>query len=120
MTVVAEKLPTEHTLLTVVDKVAARTAREARDAAAPVVARETPRKSGATAQALRPKATRTGTGHAVSIAVPRGRKHPRSSYGATINEVVRWVNRGTGELRVGPGRKRPIRGRRTGDRKSVV
>lgn len=114
MTIIAEHMPTEKTLLSVVDGEARETANKAKAAVAPVVASETPRKSGATAAALRPRVTRTGTGHAVTVAAPRGRKHPRGRQGQTIADVIRWVTRGTGLLRTGGGPKARIQGAKLG------
>lgn len=114
MSIRAEHMPTEHTLLTVVDGAARGSVREAQAALAPVVTANTPRRTGATAEALRPRVSRTSTGHSLTVAPPRGRRHPRSSTGATIAQVMRWVQRGTGLHRVGAGAKAPIRGKRYG------
>lgn len=120
MTVIAERMPTERTLLTVVDEEARSTVKKAQSAMAPVVTAETPRASGATAGALAPRVGRSGTGHSLTIAAPRGRVHPRSSTGATIAQVIRWVTRGTGLERVGPGAKSRIRGQRVGFRREPL
>lgn len=124
MSIVAEHMPSEKTLLTVVDVEARAAANRAKAAVAPVVASETPRKTGATAQALRPRVGRTGTGYAVTVGPPRGKLHPRSRAGvgrapATIADVMRWVQRGTGLHREGGGPKAPIRGVRLGWRQGL-
>jgi hypothetical protein len=98
-------LPPPATILTAID-VQARAAMEAAkvDVAA-LVSRETPRSSGQTAAALKPRVSRTATGTGLTVGAPRGRKHGK----ATVAEVMRWVNSGTGMYREGPGPKHKIR-----------
>lgn len=104
-------MPTERLILSVIDASARRTAQAARMELAPVVSGQTPHgRTGATAAALAPRYSRTRTGHAVTVASPRGRRHPSGN--ATIAQVVRWVNTGTGVRRKGPGPKTRIRSSR--------
>lgn len=108
MSVTGTKPPSERSLVAVVDREQKRTVREAQQAVAPVVATETPRRSGKTAAALAPRVSQTTTGGAVSVRAARGRQH---SQGVTVAQVVRWVNRGTGLYRT-TGPKRKIRSSR--------
>ena len=105
MTVIAERVPSERTLLTVVDTVARKTANDAKKAMEPVVSGTVPKHRGATAAAMRPRVSRTATGHSLTIGPARGKRHPT---GPTIAEVVRWVNKGTGLHRTGGGPKAKI------------
>jgi hypothetical protein len=109
MTVVSETLPSERTLLGALEAEARRAVTRAQQELAPIVVRETPRWSGTTASALRPKVRRTATGAALVIQAPRGARHPS---GATVAQVMRWVTSGTGLYREGPGPKAPIRAKR--------
>lgn len=107
-------MPSERTLLSAIDVQARRTVDNAKQALAPIVAREVPRgRTSKVAAALRPKVSRTQTGAAVTISAPRGRVH---SGQATIAEVVRWITRGTGIYRQGGGARRRIRAKRLGRR----
>lgn len=93
MTVKANPLPIGR-MLRALDEEAQATMRRARKDIAPIVAREVPRASGRTARALRPKTSRTKTGTALTVRAGRTR-HGK----ATVAQVVRWVNRGTGLFR---------------------
>lgn len=106
MSVKAEKIPPARTLLGVLDAQARETVNVAKRVVTPIVIAQTPRHSGATAKALQPRVSRTKSGAALNVRAPRGRRHPT---GATVAQVVRWVNRGTGLLREGPGVKARIR-----------
>lgn len=109
MSITGDKLPAAATLLGVIDTQARKTVAAARDEIAPLVARETPRKSGATAAALRPRVSRTATGAALSVGASRGAMHGK----VRVAQVVRWVTRGTGVHRTSPGgSKRRIRSNR--------
>jgi hypothetical protein len=108
MSVTGEKLPPARTLLGVLDAAARDTVRQGRDLVAPIVATETPRDTGKLAAAMRPRVARTAAGYSVTVRAPRGKPHDQS---ATMAQVARWVNRGTGMYRVGGGPKRPIRAR---------
>lgn len=115
MSVKGKPLPPARTLIEAVDRAAKQTARRAaQDAVAPAVAANTPRKSGQTVKALKPRVRQTKSGVAVSVGAPRGRKHTPGT--ATVAEVVRWVTRGTGVHRDGPGPKLPIRSKVEGRR----
>lgn len=117
MSIKANRPPAERTLLGAIDTQARRTVAQARAEIGPLVARETPRSSGRTAAALRPRVSKTPTGAALTIGAPKGKPH---SGNATIADVVRWVNRGTGTLRAGPGPKRRIRSSRRPPRRLVL
>lgn len=109
MSVKSEKLPPARTLLGVLDAQARASVQHARRDVARIVATETPRKSGQTAAGLRPRTSKTKTGAALTVRPPRGRAH---GSGASLADVVRWVNRGTGLHRSGPGPKARIRAKR--------
>lgn len=109
MSVTGERLPSERTILSALDAEARKTVNRAKHDIAPVVSALTPRHSGKTAAALKPRVTRTGTGVALVVAAPRGKIHNGST---TIAQVIRYVTRGTGVYRQGPGDKGPIRGKR--------
>lgn len=111
------KMPSEATLLSVIDTGARKTMATARDAIAPIVSREVPKASGKTAAALRPRIARTSTGAALTVGAPRGKRHDGS---ATIADVVRWVQRGTGLYRTTPGPKRRIRSKRFPRRRLIL
>lgn len=96
-----DRIPAEQTLLGVIDAQARKTVADARGDIATIVTGEVPRRSGRTAAALRPRISRTATGSAITVRAPRGTIH---SGKATIAQVVRWVNRGTGVHRTGGGR----------------
>lgn len=102
-------MPSAESLLTVMDRGAQRTMRDAKAAVDPIVSLETPRSSGDLADKLRGKVTRTQTGYGLTVGVPRG---ARDRSGATLADVARWVQRGTGIHREGPGPKRRIRSKR--------
>lgn len=105
MSITGDKPPALATLLSAVDTAARETMRGLQADVAVVVVADVPTKSGATVAALRPRISRTATGAALTVRPTRGKQHG----GVTVAEVVRWVNRGTGVLRTGPGPKRPIR-----------
>jgi hypothetical protein len=102
---VSRELPPPQTILTALDNEARATMKVAQGEVATVVSQETPRASGQTAAALSPRVTRTSTGAALLVGPPRGKRHGN----VTVAEVVRWVNRGTGIYREGPGPKHRIR-----------
>lgn len=93
-------------MLGAIDTEARKTMAAAAADLAPIVAREAPRgRTGKVASAMRPRVSRTATGQSLVIAPPR---RPHSGK-ATIAQVVRWVTRGTGLYRTGPGVKSRIR-----------
>lgn len=118
MSVKADKMPAARTLLAAIDTTARQTVQKAGREVAPIVARETPHKSGQTAIALRPRVRRTPTGAALVVAPARGRRHANSK--ATIAQVVRWVQSGTGVKRVGGGAKARIRSNRRPPRRLIL
>lgn len=99
------KIPSPQSVLSVIDEGAQATMRDAQAAVAPIVTDETPRSSGTLAGKLAPKVTRTATGRALTLGAARG---ARESRGARLNDVMRWVQRGTGIYREGPGPKHRI------------
>jgi hypothetical protein len=99
--------PRPETVLTVIDLGARGSMKTAQEALRTIVASETPRVSGEVAAALRPRLSKTATGTALTVGAPRGKKHGHGT--ATIADVMRWLNRGTGIYREGPGPKRKIR-----------
>jgi hypothetical protein len=104
-------------MLGVIDAQARLAVKGAQQDIAPIVAREVPRKSGKTAAALRPRVSRTATGAALIVAAPRAKVHDGQ---ATIADVVRWVNRGTGLYRDTPGPKKSIRSSRRPPRRMTL
>jgi len=100
-----KRIPEPQTILSALDTQARATMKLAQEQVSSIVSQETPRKSGETAAALRPRVSRTATGAALSVGPPRGKRHGN----VTVAQVVRWVNRGTGIYREGPGSKRKIR-----------
>jgi hypothetical protein len=107
------RLPPPDTLLRIYDEEARRTMTAAQREVEPIVARETPHRSGILAAGLRPRVTRTSTGSALLIAAPRGKPH---DVHATLAEVLRYVSHGTGQRREGAGPKKKIRAKRAGRR----
>lgn len=109
MTVTGKPMPPAQTILTAIDEHAQATMKAAERELGPVVAGLVPRgRTRKLADGLRPKTTRTARGTQISVQAPRGKAHDRY---ATIADVVRWVNRGTGIHRAGPGAKRRVRSR---------
>lgn len=104
MSIKADPLPSATKITKAIDTGARRSLQKAQRTMKAVVAAEVPG-SGAVERALQPKVQQTSTGHALHIGAPRGARHPS---GATINQVIRWNNRGTGVRRVGPGPKNVI------------
>lgn len=104
MSVTGKPLPPAPTLLGAVDQTARETMNVLRDEVRPVVTRETPHRSGVTAAKLAPRIGKTSTGYSLTVGASRGAKHGH----VTVAEVVRWVTRGTGVHREGPGPKHRI------------
>lgn len=104
---VTGSLPAPRTILGVLDDQAKRSMGEARDIARTEIHAQAPGNLG---EAITGSVRKTPTGYRATVAPPRGKRyHPRGE--ATVAQVVRWVNSGTGLLRVGPGRKRRITGK---------
>lgn len=99
-------MPTPGQILGVLDLHAKLALTEAKEILAPLVEQEAPGELGA---AMTASVRRTPTGYRASVQPPRN-KHYRSGE-ATVAQVVRWVNRGTGLYREGPGPKKRITGR---------
>lgn len=107
MSVEFGQIPPVGTLLGIVDSGARASMSRARDDIAVIVASETPSASGEVAKALKPRLSKTATGAGMTVGASRARQHGQGP--ATIADVVRWVNRGTGKYRQGPGPKSRIR-----------
>jgi len=98
-------LPPPATILGAIDAQARAAMVVAQKEVGAIVLRETPRASGQTAAALKPRLGRTATGVSLLVGAPRNRRHGK----VTVADVVRWVNRGTGVYREGFGPKHRIR-----------
>lgn len=97
------RMPSPRQIMTVMDAHARLAVTEAKNVVVPVVRAEAPGGLGA---AMTGSVRKTATGHRLIVQAA-----PRKSYGkgsATGAQVVRWVNRGTGIYRKGPGAKRRI------------
>lgn len=97
------QMPKSRRVLSVVEAQAKAVTYEARDAALPIVRQEAPGRLG---EALNGSVRQTKNGFRLTI-----QGAPRKKYkgrGATGAQVIRWVSRGTGIYRVGPGPKRQI------------
>jgi hypothetical protein len=97
-------LPSATKITKTIDDAARRSLQRAQRTMNAVVAAEAPG-SGPVERALQPRVSQTTTGHQLVIGPSRGARHPS---GATIAQVIRWNNRGTGVLRIGPGPKNVI------------
>jgi hypothetical protein len=100
---VTGSLPAPQRILSVLDEHAKDAMTEARDVTRTLLRAEAPGKLG---EAMTGSVTKTPTGYRAQIAPPRRKRYPPGE--ATVAQVVRWVNRGTGIYRQGPGRKRKI------------
>lgn len=98
-------MPRPGAILGVLDANAKAALDEAAKATLPIVRQEAP---GGLGGAMTASVRKTQTGYRAVIQAPRGKR-----YGdARAAQVVRWVTRGTGVRRVGPGPKRPITSKR--------
>lgn len=110
MSVTGKPLPAATVILAAVEKGAKRSIEKARNELAPVVASQVPRgRTGSTQAALQPRVQKTPWGSSLVVGPRRGAHH---ASGPTIAAVVRWVTRGTGLHREGPGAKFPIHAKR--------
>lgn len=104
-------LPSTRTVLGALDAELQAANREVRDRAVQALRAETPRgRTGGLAGAVQGREGRTATGRQVTVGFGRSVRHGATTAAA----VARWVNRGTGVRRVGPGPKRPIRAKARG------
>jgi hypothetical protein len=102
--------PTPIELLRHIDLAAQGAGKAARAAVQPIIATEVPKgRTSKLAAGTKASLRQTKFGQTLTIAVPRNVSH---GDGATLAQVSRWVQRGTGELRDGPGPKKPIKARR--------
>lgn len=104
---VTGKMPAPRAVRGVLDQAARQAVREAAAVALPIVKGEAPGGLGA---AMQVTIRQTPNGHEATIG-PSPRKKYKAG-GATGAQVTRWVTRGTGIYRKGPGRKRPITSKR--------
>lgn len=104
---VTGSLPVPRTILGVLDEEARHAMRAAVDETRRTLASEAP---GHLGEAMTGSVRKTDTGYRATVQSPRKKRYPPGE--ATVAQVVRWVNRGTGLLREGPGPKRRITGRR--------
>lgn len=100
-------MPAPGQILAVLDAQAKIAMVEAKEIVAPLVEQEAPGQLGA---AMTAAVKRTPTGYRASVQSPRNRTYRGGE--ATVAQVVRWVNKGTGVLRDGPGPKKRITSRR--------
>lgn len=103
---VTGKMPAPRAVRGTLDRAVRDATRDVGRAALPVVRDAAPGGLGA---ALELSVRQTQNGHMATIGPPRRKRYKG---GATGAQVVRWVTRGTGIYRVGPGRKRPITSKR--------
>jgi hypothetical protein len=101
------KMPEPRKIIGTIDAHARTAVKAAGEAALPIVRAEAPGRLG---RAFEASVRKTPTGQRVTVA-PMTRKRYGSGV-ATGVMVVRWVTRGTGLYRQGPGRKRKITSRR--------
>ncbi len=104
---VTGSLPSAQQLLGILDAHAKDAMTQARDIARDELRDEAPGRLG---DAITGSVRKTPHGYRATVAPPRKQYHPPGE--ATVAQVVRWVNRGTGTRRVGPGPKKPITGKR--------
>lgn len=101
-------MPDPNRILHVLDDHAKDAVTAAKDIVVPLAKAEAPGRLG---DVITGSVRKTPTGHrAVVQPAKRGQRYRNSD--ATVAQVVRWVNRGTGIYRQGPGPKRPITGKR--------
>ena len=93
------------TMLSAIDLEAKAAMGEARVVVDGIVQRDTPKRTGRLAQALKPRVTRTKTGYSLTVKPPRGARHGD----VTVAQVAKWVQTGTGLYREGPGPKHKVR-----------
>jgi hypothetical protein len=99
-------MPRPGEIIGVLDTYAKIAAVEARMIVKPLVEAEAP---GGLGKAMTASVRPTATGYRIAVQSP-AKKHYKSGE-ATIASVVRYVNRGTGIYRVGPGTKKKIEGK---------
>lgn len=99
-------MPRPGQILGVLDVHARLALTEAKEVVLPLARAEAP---GDLGDALTGSVRKTPTGYRTTVAPPTRRRYKSGE--ATVAQVVRWVSRGTGIHRKGPGPKRPITGR---------
>lgn len=99
-------MPATGAVLRVLDANAQRATKAAVDVVMPILREEAPGQLGA---AFAGSVRKTGDGYRATIAPPRKRRYRTGA--ATVAKVARYVNRGTGLYREGPGPKRKITGK---------
>ena len=103
---VTGKMPTQRAVRGVLDKATRDATKDAGKAAQMVVKNVAP---GGLAAAIELQVKQTTDGHMATVGPS---KNKRYKGGATSAQITRWVTRGTGVHRKGPGRKRPITSKR--------
>lgn len=100
-------MPQPGRILGVLDAHAKLALTETKNIVLPLTRGEAP---GGLGSEIRGAVRKTPTGYRATIAPPRRKRYKDGE--ATVAQVARWVSRGTGIYRKGPGRKRPITGKR--------
>ena len=96
-------MPKPQRIMGVLDANAKQALTKAQGVVKPIVDQEAP---GGLGRAMTARVAKTQTGYRLTVQAPRGSRYKGGP--ARTAQVVRWVNRGTGVHRKGPGRKRPI------------
>lgn len=110
--------PSERAVEAMLDDQAQAAARRAGRRMGPIVSREAPRgRTGKVARELRPRVSRSGSGHRLTVRAKRGVAHGRYS---SVAQVVKYLTSGTGVYREGPGPKSPIRPKRRYDPRAAL
>lgn len=101
------QMPQPGEILAVLDAHAKAALNDAKDIVQPFVEQDAP---GDLGKAMAATVRKTPTGYRATVQAPRSRRYKTGD--ATVADVARWVNRGTGIYRTGGGPKRPITGKR--------
>lgn len=104
---VTGEMPTQRAVRGALDKATRDAARDAGRAALTIVKNEAP---GGLGSAIALQVRETSDGHSATVGPPKSKRY--GTGGASGAQVVRWVTRGTGIYRKGPGRKHPITSKR--------
>ena len=99
-------MPRPGQILTALDAQAKIALTEAKEIVKPLIEQEAPGELGA---AMTASTRRTATGYRTTVQAPRKKTYRGGD--ATVASVVRWVNKGTGIYRDGPGPKKRITGK---------
>jgi hypothetical protein len=102
-------MPDPPRILGVLDDSAKDALTAAKDIVVPLAKAEAPGRLG---DVIAGSVRKTETGYRATVQAAKRRQPYREGKDATVAQVVRWVNRGTGIHRQGPGPKHPITGKR--------